>query len=230
MEAVAVISGRRTGAGQLFALMANIEAVAPRDGLFDNVTTAFGAHLEAAEAEARTAGRSLLAFRLTPEVSREAVEREVLDRPGMRAVFVVRRNIDTYVSLAKATALDAWRDRDLTPVKVKLDVAHFAAWLDAQEDWYGHWKAWLERRAFPVPVLRYETQILGLPADTVLRRFAAAGAQVGLTVRVPAALPHAGLARQDRGRIVALKVRNWAEFSRGLAERGLEKRAFGYPF
>lgn len=230
MDAVAVITGRRTGAGQLFALLANIEAVAPRGGLFDNVTTTFGAQLDAAAAEASAAGRTLLAFRLTPELPAEAVAREVLDRPGMRAVFVLRRNIDTYVSLAKATALDAFRDRDLTHVRVKLDAAHFATWLAAEEAWYGHWKGWLERRAFPVPVLRYETHILGLPADTVLRRFAAAAAQVGLTVRVPAALPHAGLVRQDRGRIVALKVRNWADFSRGLAERSLEKRAFGYPF
>ncbi len=228
MEAVAVISARRTGAGQLFALLANIEAVAPRDGLFDNVSTAFGPHLDAAEAAAGAAGHALLAFRLTPALPREAAE-EVLSRPGLRAVFVVRRNIDTYVSLAKATALGAFRDRDLTAVKVKLDAAHFAAWLDAQEAWYGHWQAWLARRAVPVPVLRYETHIFGLPADTVLRRFAAAVAQVGLTVRVPAALPHAGLVRQDRGRIVALKVRNWADFSRGLVARGLEKRAFGYP-
>ena len=45
----------------------------------------------------------------------------MLGRSGMRAIFVIRRQIDAYVSLAKAMAMDAWRDTDLTPVKVKLD-------------------------------------------------------------------------------------------------------------
>ena len=32
-----------------------------------------------------------------------------------------------------------------------------------------------------------------------------------------------------RERSVGLKVKNWGEFSRGLTELGIEKRAFGYP-
>ena len=28
---------------------------------------------------------------------------------------------------------------------------------------------------------------------------------------------------------VAFKVKNWPEFSKALSERGIEKRAFGYP-
>ena len=146
----------------------------------------------------------------------------------MRAILVVRRQIDTYVSLAKATALDAWRETDLTPVKVKLDPQRFSTWLDEQENWYAHWKAWLERRAFPLPILRYETH-LSVPADAVLRRFAATAAQVGITLRVPPALPFTGLKKQDREKAVALKVKNWPEFSRALTELGIEKRAFGYP-
>ena len=38
-----------------------------------------------------------------------------------------------------------------------------------------------------------------------------------------------GLKKQDRERSVGLKVKNWGEFSRGLTELGIEKRAFGYP-
>jgi len=230
VDGVALITSRRSGTGHLLALLRNFEAVAVCDGLFDAGTGDPGVQLDRSEAEARAAGRSLLVVRVTPELPRATLERDVLDRTGMRAVFVLRRSIDTYVSLAKATALNAFRDRDLTGVKVKLDAGHFAAWLDEQADWYAHWKDWLERRAFPVPVLRYETHIMGLPADTVLRRFAATVAQVGLTVRVPPVLLHAGLVRQDRSRAIALKVRNWSDFSRGLVERGIEKRAFGYPF
>ena len=228
MDAITIITGERTGAGHLFALLRNIEAAAPRDGLFADGYADATARLDAAEAEARAEGRSLLVVKAISTMPRAVVERELLGRTGMRAVVVVRRLIDAYVSLAKATALDAFRDRDLTHVKVRLDPAHFAAWLDGQEDWYGHWQEWLLRRSFPVPILRYESH-LSVPPEAVLRRFAAAAAQVGITVRLPATLPHAGLVKQDRETAAASRVKNWPEFSRALVERGIEKRAFGYP-
>lgn len=229
MDAVTVITGRRTGAGHLFALTRNFEAVAPRDGLFAAGYDDAAARLAKAETEAQAEGKSLLLVKATSAMPRETLERDVLDRHGMRAVFVVRRSIDTYVSLAKANSLGAWRDKDLTNVKVKLDAGHFLSWMDEQDAWFAHWKIWLERRSFPVPVLRYETHILGLPHDTVLRRFAASVAQVGLTLRVPPKLAFDGLVKQDREKTVAFKVKNWPDFSKGLVERGIEKRAFGYP-
>ena len=228
MDGITVITGRRTGAGHLFELLRNFEAVAPSDGLFADSWQDAGGKIDLAELEARAAGKSLIALKATSAIPHDIVERELLGRPGMRAIFVVRRQIDTYVSLAKATALDAWRDTDLTPVKVKLDAQRFSTWLDEQEGWYGHWRAWLGRRAFPLPILRYEMH-LSAPADSVLRRFAATVAQVGITLRVPAALPFEGLKKQDREKAVALKVKNWPEFSRALTELGIEKRAFGYP-
>ena len=229
MDAVTVITGRRTGAGHVFALTRNFEAVAPRDGLFADDATGIPALIDNAEAAAQAEGKSLLLLKATSALPRDVLERDVLNRHGMRAIFVVRRHIDTYVSLAKAKPFNAWRDKDLTSVKVKLDAAHFLSWMDEQDAWFTHWKTWLERRSFPLPVLRYETHIVGLPHDTILRRFSAAVAQVGLTLRVPPTLQFDGLVKQDREKTVAFKVKNWPDFSKGLVERGIEKRAFGYP-
>lgn len=228
MDGITIITGPRSGAGHLFALLRNIEAAAPRDGLFAAGTDDLAARIDAAEGEASTEHRSLLVLKATNAMSRETVERDLLGRPGMRGIVVVRRQIDAYVSLAKATALGAWRDTDLTNVKVKLDPEHFSNWLVEQEDWYGHWQEWLLRRSFPVPILRYETH-LSVPPETALRRFASAAAQVGLTVRVPASLPHPGLVKQDRETAAAFRVKNWPDFSKALIDRGIEKRAFGYP-
>ena len=228
MDGVTVITGPRTGTGHLFALLRNFEAVAPRDGLFaDGVQDASG-KIDLAELEARSAGKSLLVLKAVPAMGREVVERDLLGRTGMRSIFLLRRQIDTYVSLAKATALNVWRDTDLTPVKVKLDADRFAKWLDEQDAWYAHWKAWLEKRAYPVPVMRYETH-LSVPVESVLRRFASTVAQVGITLRMPLSFPVEGLKKQDREKVVALKVKNWPEFSKAMVERGIEKRAFGYP-
>jgi hypothetical protein len=228
MDGVTVITGPRTGAGHLFALLENLEAVAASDGLFAASTQDAAGRIDLFELEARAAGKSLLVLKATSALPRDFVERELLGRPGMRAIFVVRRLIDSYVSLVKATALDAWRDTDLTPVKAKLDAERFRQWLEEQEAWYAHWAGWLERRGLPLPILRYETQLC-LPPNSVLRRFQAAVGQVGITVRVPANLPHPGLTRQDREKAVAFKVKNWPEFSRALSQMGIEKRAFGYP-
>jgi hypothetical protein len=228
VDAITIITGPRTGAGHLFALLRNIEAVAPRDGLFADGHADATARMDTAETEARAEGKSLLVVKATSAMPRDIVERELLGRTGMRAVVVVRRQIDAYVSLAKATALNAFRDRDLTGVKVRLDPAHFASWLEEQEDWYGHWQEWLLRRSFPVPILRYETH-LAVPPESALRRFASAAAQVGITVRVPSTLAHPGLTRQDREPAAAFRVKNWVDFSKALLERDIEKRAFGYP-
>ncbi|MBN9304458.1 MAG: hypothetical protein BGO82_12890 [Devosia sp. 67-54] len=228
MDGITVITSRRSGAGHLFALLRNFEAVAPSDGLFADGGQDAGGRIDLFELEARAGQKSLIVLKATPALARDTIEAALLGRPGMRAVFVLRRQIDTYVSLVKATALDAWRDTDLTPVRVKLDAGHFASWLDEQEAWYAHWKSWLERRALPAPALRYETH-LTLPPDAVLRRFAATAAQLGISLRMPAALPFAGLRQQDREKAVALKVKNWPEFSKALVGRGIEKRAFGYP-
>jgi hypothetical protein len=228
VDAITIITGPRTGAGHLFSLLSNIEAVAPRDGLFVDGHADATAKVDAAEAEARAEGKSLLVVKATSAMPRDIVERELLGRTGMRAIVVVRRLIDSYVSLAKATALNAFRDRDLTSVKVRLDPEHFAGWLNEQEDWYGHWQEWLLRRSFPVPILRYESH-LTMPPEAVLRRFSSAAAQLGITVRVPTALPHPGLIKQDRETAAAFRVKNWSEFSKALVERDIEKRAFGYP-
>ena len=222
------MTGQRTGAGHLFALLRNFEAVAPCGDLFVDNQQDISGRVDLAELEARAEHRSLIVLKATSALPLDVVERDLLDRAGMRAIFVLRRSIDTYVSLAKATALDAWRDTDLTSVRVKLDPERFAAWLDQQEAWYGHWKAWLERRAYPLPVLRYETHI-NVPVEAVLRRFAMAVAQVGITLRMPLSFPIAGLTRQDREKAAAFKVKNWPEFSRALTAMGIEKRAFGYP-
>ena len=121
MDAITIITGPRTGAGHLFALLRNIEAVAPRDGLFVDGHADVTVRMDAAEAEARTEGKSLLVVKATSTMPRDVVERELLGRTGMRAIVVVRRQIDAYVSLAKATALNAFRERDLTGVKQCLD-------------------------------------------------------------------------------------------------------------
>jgi hypothetical protein len=121
-----------------------------------------------------------------------------------------------------------WQDVDTSAVRLSLDADDFAAWMEAQERWYDRWRNWLNRRFLPCPILRYETDI-DQPPEWALRRFASAAAQVGVTLRVPAALTTTGLVKQDRIKAAADKVDNWPAFSKALVARGLEKRAFGYP-
>jgi hypothetical protein len=185
--------------------------------------------LEALEAAAKSQGKRVMSFKLfRNNLPLEVIEGQIMPRHGLRAVFIVRKQIDSYISWRKAVELGIWQGADTTGMLLPLDADRFQGWLVQQEQWYRHWKAYLERRFMPIPVLRYETDI-DQPPERVLKRFSAAAAQVGITLRPPAAVTHSGLERQDRARSLADKVSNWAEFSREIFARGLERRTFGYP-
>ena len=188
-----------------------------------------GAWLDALEIAAKDTGKRVVSFKLCPHnLPVEAIEREIMPRPGIRVMMVVRRQIDSYISWRKAVELGKWQAVDTTAIRLELDPDKFAEWLNAQERWYDHWRNYLNRRFLPCPVLRYETEI-DQPVERVLRRFSGAAAQLGITLRVPAEIGFKGLGRQDRSRSIDDKVRNWAAFSREVFKRGLEKRAFAYP-
>jgi len=188
------------------------------------------AWLDVLEIAAKDKGKRVMSYKLFHHhMPCETVEREIMPRQGMRAMMVVRRQIDSYVSWRKAVELGKWQGVDTTGMRLDLDAGRFAEWLDAQERWYDHWRNYLNRRFLPCPVLRYESDIDRQPAEAVLRRFAAAAAQLGITLRPPGTVTVGGLERQDRARNIGDKVSNWTEFSREVFKRGLEKRAFGYP-
>jgi hypothetical protein len=228
MQGIVVITGQRTGAGHLLSLLNNLPEVAIRDGDLGEHPDDLVAVLDRVELDALAHNQRVFIVKATSMLAREKLDADVLSRPGMRAVLVTRRLIDTYVSLIRARETGVWRDADTTGDKVTLDIDAFAHWLDEEALWFAHWQEWLRRRSLPIPILRYETHI-SMPPEAVLRRFTSAASQVGISLKVPASLPHPGLVQQDRDKAVAFKVGNWPEFSRGLIARDLEKRAFGYP-
>ncbi len=231
LDSLCLITGPRTGANHLMQLGGNFAELKSFPELFGSLAERIEPDhvLDQAAAQTRTEHKRVLAFKLWHDtLEAETVERLVLSRSGVRIIFVLRRQIDAYVSWCKAISVHKWQGVDTSAVRLTLDIADFAAWMDAQERWYDRWRNWLNRRFLPCPMLRYETDI-DQPPEWALRRFASAAAQVGVTLRVPAALPIAGLVKQDRIKAAADKVDNWPAFSRALVAQGLEKRAFGYP-
>ncbi|MDB5541623.1 MAG: hypothetical protein JWQ89_3350 [Devosia sp.] len=231
LDTICLITGPRTGANHLMSLGDNLAELKTFPDLFESLAERIepDSVLERAAAEAQAGRKRVLAFKLWHDtLEAETVERMVLSRPGVRVIFVVRRQIDAYVSWCKAIELGQWQGVDTSALQLTLDADDFALWLDAQERWYDRWRNWLNRRFLPCPILRYETDI-DQPAEWALKRFASAAAQVGVTLRVPAALHFTGLVKQDRVRAAADKADNWPAFSKAIVARGLEKRAFGYP-
>jgi len=231
LDTLCLITGPRSGANHLMQLGANFAELKTFPELFNSLAERIEPDdvLDRAVAEARAEHKRVLAFKLWHDtLEPETVEQLVLSRPGVRIIFVVRRQIDAYVSWCKAINVHKWQEVDTSAVRLSLDIADFAAWMDAQERWFDRWRNWLNRRFLPSPILRYETDI-DLPPEGALRRFSAAAAQVGVTLRVPATLTTTGLVKQDRVKAAADKVDNWPAFSRALVAQRLEKRAFGYP-
>ncbi len=231
LDTLCLITGPRTGTNHLLSLGDNLAEMKSLPELFNSLSERVEPQhvLDRAASEAQGEHKRVLAFKLWHDtLEPETIERLILSRPGVRVVFVVRRQIDAYASWCKAITLGQWQGVDTSEHRLKLDADDFALWLDAQERWYGQWRNWLSRRFLPCPILRYETDI-DQPPELALKRFAAAAAQVGVTLRVPARVGSAGLMKQDRVKAMADKVLNWPEFSRIIVTRGLEKRAFGYP-
>ena len=188
------------------------------------------AWLDALEIAAKDDGKRVLAFLLFAEqLPLNLIEREIMPRTGTRAMLVMRRQIDSYVAWRKAAALASMPEAGRMGLRLKLDPEDFVRWLEAQERWYGQWRDYLKRRFLPCPVLRYESDIDRQPPEAVLRRFASAAAQVGITVRAPGAATAWEAPPPVRVRSLSEDVRNWTEFSAEIFRRGLEKRAFGYP-
>ena len=231
LDTVCLVSSPRTGANRLLSLCDNLAEAQAFPHLFETLAERLApeAAIAAANEATRAAGKRVMIFKLWHDMlPLEQAISVVADRPGVRLVLVVRRQIDAYLSWCKAIELGQWQGVDTSALKLRVSIEDFIAFMEAQERWFAHWQAWLNRRYLPVPVLRYETDI-DQPPEWALKRLSLAAAQLGVTLRVPAKLTSTGLTRQDRVKAAADKVANWPQFSRELTTRGLEKRAFGYP-
>ena len=231
LDTVCLITSPRTGANHLLSLCDNLAEAQAFPALFETLAERLApeAAIAAAAELTRANGKRVMAFRLWHDMLplEEAIS-VVADRPGVRLVLVMRRQIDAYLSWCKAIELGQWQGVDSSELKLRVAIDDFIFFMEAQERWFAHWQAWLTRRYLPVPILRYETDI-DQPPEWALKRLAAAAAQVGITLRVPPVLASTGLVKQDRVKAAADKIGNWPQFSRELTLRGLEKRAFGYP-
>ena len=231
LDTVCLITSPRTGANQLLSLCDNLAEAQAFPRLFETLAERLSpeAAIAAATEVTRAGGKRVMAFKLWHDMlpAEQAIS-AVADRPGVRLVLVMRRQIDAYLSWCKAIELGQWQGIDTSTLQLKVSIDDFVAFMEAQERWFAHWQTWLSRRYLPVPILRYETDI-DQPPEWALKRLSAAAAQVGVTLRVPAKLISTGLTKQDRVKAAADKVSNWPQFSRELTARGLEKRAFGYP-
>jgi hypothetical protein len=140
---------------------------------------------------------------------------DLANRPDIRFVLVVRKQIDAYLDLLCADGS-----------KPNLDAKALGEWLTAQERWYDRWRNLLNRRGLPCPVLRYESDI-EQPAERVMRRFSAAASQLGVLLKLPTTLPDLPLPPKPPAPID--RVGNWVAFTKDVFALGLERRAYGYP-
>jgi LPS sulfotransferase NodH len=223
------------GIGQLLPQLREITGL-PIPRLGDQLIKAYargnpGGFLAAVEEAVRRKGKRAYCFKVfEDQLSREALETQVLSRPGMRPVLLVRRALDSYISLEKAKSTDDWVGRDTTRSPITLDADAFAQWLYEQRAWYGHWTAWAGARGETPVVLTYE-QDIDRPTCLVLWRFSRLAKRLGVPLQMPLRLRlrHRGLERQDRNRALSDRVANWPEFAAGLERLGLSEAARGYP-
>lgn len=187
------------------------------------------AFLNVLEAAAALNGRRAYCFKIfEDQLEQRIIESDVLGRPRTHMVLLMRRSIDTYISLQKALLTDRWMSFDTTGVPITLEAEAFAVWLERQRNWYRHWLEWARQRGRSPVILTYEKDV-DRPLRLVLWRFARTARSFNVKLTQPLIIRNYGLHRQDGHAAVASRVQNWPEFTGALSRLGLEKDALGYP-
>jgi hypothetical protein len=174
--------------------------------------------------------KRIASFKILPgQLTLPQIERKILGRPDVIAMFLRRRPIDAYISHMKARHLQQWSDVDTTDLRIEIDAADYLSWWYACARWYMRLEAecWYRNKA--LHRLTYEDDIAIAPAETA-QQFCAQLEPYGLgDFTIPDDAQIAGLARQDRNAGLADRVSNWPEFQRELERIGGLDRTFA-PF
>jgi hypothetical protein len=141
------------------------------------------------------------------------IEREILPRPEVVTVCIVRDPIEGFISRTKAMALGRWRDLDTTDFKPTLSADEFEEWAN-------------RRKEFNAFIERNESNIsLTFSYEELLTRGSMDYRKLGRVLKRTKHFPKLKLSRghmfpQDREPELSRRVANWDEFERELLTRG----------
>jgi len=166
-------------------------------------------------------GRSL-AFKIFPAHLEPAQLELLFARRDIAFLFLLRRPIDSYISVVKAQSLKAWRNADTSDVRIRADVRGFVEKCRVWSRWYATARTLVARHGHASGDILYDADLRR--ADRPLR-VASAVRAIGLD---PGAFDPeiATRSRQDNEMDYARKVENWSEFKAALDAAGLSAMAF----
>jgi hypothetical protein len=142
------------------------------------------------------------------------IEQEILPRPEVVTVCIVRDPIEGFISRTKAMALGKWRDLDATDCKPTLSADDFEEWAGRRREF----NAFIERNGSNISLtFSYEELLTGGSIDH--RKLL--DLLEGTSLFPPLKLVPGQIVRQDREPEVSKRVANWDEFHRQLIERNL---------
>lgn len=170
-------------------------------------------------------GRHVLVKAFYDHLEIEALETCFLDH-DIRVIFLDRNPLDAFISLTKAREAKAWAYKDVTDMKVHLDIEKFVEWRRKNEDWLKSAMQIVQDHKAPFVRLTYEKDVMGSDKnlDVNFRKIFE-----GLSIDPGRYMPRkARLQRQDKNDSVAAKINNYDAVRSELKKRGqidlLEKR------
>ncbi|MFK7751110.1 MAG: sulfotransferase [Sedimentitalea sp.] len=159
------------------------------------------------------------------------------DRPGTLFVFLMRRPIDSFISLMKARSIEKWVTIDTTQMKPELQAESFLTWWGINSDWFLRLQQRLKADNRPFGMLSYEDDVMA-SVPHLLNRLVAelhvAGFEtsVNRTHLVKSSVKRAihkvkgrelfgdmGAMKQDKEKSTAAKVSNWDAFCQDVIAR-----------
>lgn len=177
---------------------------------------------------ARLEGARLISYKIFPgQLKREDFAR-LLESPSRTVLFIVRRRLDTYISLEKARHASAWMNVDTADTLPTIDACQFMNWAKEVDKWFDDCVQLVEAHGKPFKIAQYD-QDVDVPKLTLMRNIEKNLRELGVDVTMPPGRVPTRFKRQDRAIGPFKKIANGEELRAELRSMKQYDYALGHP-
>ena len=183
--------------------------------------------IEALEESALTQGKHVFSFKLFPNQLKDEDVIKLLNKKNIQFVFILRRCIDSYISLRKAQAKQVWHSESTTGELIDVTYTDFERWYSEMSKWYTSCEEQLISNSRNFSYILYEKDIDCSQLD-LLNSFRLYTRPLGISLNRVDKAQRKGLQKQDKANKIAEKISNWDSFKAELHENNRFFDALNY--
>lgn len=176
----------------------------------------------------REQGKSAMSYKIFPrQLSMDTVG-QILDNDRRHPLFLVRRRLDTYISLQKALHSDTWTQTSTIDVRPEIELDDFLRWAAQTDKWYTETFRLARQRTTKIIIANYESDV-DLPKRELIVQLHRALGAFGIRTTLGGGAKMTRFRRQDRRGHPFEKIANGEALRASLREAGKFRYALSAP-